>query len=315
MGVTPAIGSLLNCADAVRERAQQACCRCRPGCRSCPPPRRCIRAWRRADCTRIMSWPGPRAPRSTPRISTSIGSGLSPAKTVQAVAFRPRCTSLSGKMPPLDGGGLPAEPVMALAAGTRSAPWPKPGQQEQRAAHERRQCASRGFPSGEFSTSIRVQLAGARLLIACVAVTHVTRIMSIAAVESRMLINTEVAMSRSRLGVFARRLRLRRLLSASGCCCHRALSQPADSPRLRSRSRTAAGPSRAGLRRSGGDTGAIALPKKKDAGSDAAAARSGSAQVQESRGNAQLLARRSRFLKSPSMWVCCWRKPISLCLA
>ncbi len=45
---------------------------------------------------RIMSWPGPRAPRSTPRISTSIGSGLVPVKTVHAVAIWPRCTWLTG---------------------------------------------------------------------------------------------------------------------------------------------------------------------------------------------------------------------------
>jgi hypothetical protein len=56
-----------------------------------------------------MSWPGPRAPRNTPRISTSIGSGLLPEKTVHAVPVRPPCTWLRGKTPPVEGGG-PAGP-------------------------------------------------------------------------------------------------------------------------------------------------------------------------------------------------------------
>src|ERR1035441_7121545 len=55
--------------------------------------------------TRIMSWPGPRAPRNTPRISTSIGSGLLPEKTVHAVPVMPARTWLRGKTPPVEGGG------------------------------------------------------------------------------------------------------------------------------------------------------------------------------------------------------------------
>src|SRR5215469_15087647 len=57
------------------------------------------------NLARIMSCPGPRAPRRTPRISTSIGSGFVPENTVQAVAICPRWTWLSGKKPPPGAGG------------------------------------------------------------------------------------------------------------------------------------------------------------------------------------------------------------------
>jgi hypothetical protein len=35
-----------------------------------------------------------------------MGSGVVPEKTVQAVAVRPRWTSLRGKKPPVEGGGV-----------------------------------------------------------------------------------------------------------------------------------------------------------------------------------------------------------------
>jgi hypothetical protein len=64
-----------------------------------------------------MSWPGPRAPRNTPRISTSIGSGLLPEKTVHAVPVMPARTWLRGKTPPVEGGG----PAVACAWDAESA--------------------------------------------------------------------------------------------------------------------------------------------------------------------------------------------------
>src|SRR5580692_8291351 len=81
--------------------------------------------WSRA---RIMSWPGPRAPRRTPRISTCIGSGFDPVNTVQAVAVSPRGTWLSEKNHPSEGDGT-AESAgfwAVTAAGKPSTPTPIP---------------------------------------------------------------------------------------------------------------------------------------------------------------------------------------------
>ena len=104
MGVIPAMGSLLNWPIRY-EREPSSRLPIYTGLPLMPattPVYSGLAPWSRA---RIMSWPGPRAPRNTPRISTSIASGLVPVKTVQAVAVMPRRTSLSGKNPPLEGGG------------------------------------------------------------------------------------------------------------------------------------------------------------------------------------------------------------------
>ena len=72
--------------------------------------------------TRIMSCRGPRAPRSTPKISTSIGSGLLPSKTVHAVPVIPRWTLLNGNTPAVEGGGPLAAPLCALSATEPASP-------------------------------------------------------------------------------------------------------------------------------------------------------------------------------------------------
>jgi hypothetical protein len=54
---------------------------------------------------RIKSRCGPRAPRSTPRISTSIGSGTVPSKTVQAVPSIPDAPGSAERSPRSKAGG------------------------------------------------------------------------------------------------------------------------------------------------------------------------------------------------------------------
>ena len=102
---------------------------------------------------RIMSWPGPRAPLRTPRISTCMDSGALPVKTVQAVPIRPRWTSLSGKKPPPMGGPEGVSGVVWAAAkveASRSA-----SAAQRLSAARQRQVCFRGV-----STTIRVQPAG-----------------------------------------------------------------------------------------------------------------------------------------------------------
>src|ERR1017187_104962 len=116
MGVMPAIGALLNWPM----RYQRGPSRLLPMYTGLPlipsttPVYSGFVPWSR---TRIMSWPGPRAPRNTPRISTSIGSGLLPEKTVHAVPVMPARTWLRGNTPPVDGGG----PAVACAWNAESA--------------------------------------------------------------------------------------------------------------------------------------------------------------------------------------------------
>src|SRR3954447_23798604 len=103
---------------------------------------------------RIMSWPGPRTPRRTPRISTAMGSGLVPLKTVQAVAVMPRLSSLSGKKPPVDGGGE----ADAWAAAAWVATWGKRKAGESATQDNTTSAARRTLVSfRRVPTSIRVQ--------------------------------------------------------------------------------------------------------------------------------------------------------------
>ena len=76
------------------------------------------------SCARIISFPGPRPPFSTPRISTCIGSGFVPVNTVHAVAIIPRFTSLSGTNPLLTGGPSDLGPSGLEAPCARHCPAP-----------------------------------------------------------------------------------------------------------------------------------------------------------------------------------------------
>jgi len=86
----------------------------------------------------------------TPRISTCMGSGLLPVKTVHAVPVSPAWTSLSGKKPPPVGGPATGGGVCAeMRAGERAIA------KHNASAASRRQVFFKGV-----STTIRVQPVG-----------------------------------------------------------------------------------------------------------------------------------------------------------
>ena len=95
MGVMPAMGSLAELADAVGERAEQLAADV-DGAAAHAGDDAGVFGLGAVELGEDHVLPGPRAPRSTPRISTCMGSGLVPVKTVQAVAICPRCTWLRG---------------------------------------------------------------------------------------------------------------------------------------------------------------------------------------------------------------------------